>query len=250
MNGDTGQTNKTAAETESLPEATQSEKQPAEKPRLKGFGYLYKRSNLWWIRYSVRGKDFPESSGSENEMDAMRLLMRRWKEVGRGRFIGPSEDRVLIDDLFQTLEDDYTINRRRSARNLKYRVGHLKAAFGGMKAIDVTEDLIERYKVNRLSEKTERGANPVRPATVNRELAALRKAFRLAVRQKRISAAPNVAMLEENNVRQGFVEPIEFETIVNKPAGIYAGLCAVRLSDRMEKGGTAYACLGRREPRG
>jgi len=55
----------------------------------------------------------------------------------------------------------------------------------------------------------------VRPATINRELAALRKAFRLAVRQKRIATAPAISMLQEDNVRQGFVEPKEFEAIVN-----------------------------------
>ena len=83
-----------------------------------------------------------------------------------------------------------------------------------MRAIDVTEDLIERYKVNRLSERTERGRKPVRPATINRELAALRKAFRLAVRQKRIGVAPAITMLSENNARQGFLEPADFESIV------------------------------------
>jgi integrase len=143
----------------------------------------------------------------------MKLLKRRWQEVGRGRFIGPAEDRVTLEDLLKTLEDDYAVNQRRSARNLTYRLRHLRAAFGDMRAIDVTEDRIERYKSQRLSEKTERGDRMVKPATVNRELAALRKAFRLAVRQKRISTAPAISLLPENNVRQGFVEPKEFELL-------------------------------------
>ena len=42
----------------------------------------------------------------------------------------------------------------------------------------------------------------------------LRKAFRLGVRQKRIAAAPTIDLLAENNVRQGFVEPADFEKIV------------------------------------
>lgn len=199
----------------SNPASASAEGSASEKPALKGFGYLYKRGRLWWIRYSVRSKDFRESSGSERERDAMKLLKKRWQEVGKGRFIGPSEDRVLIDDLFQTLQDDYAINGRRSARMLKYRLRHLRSSFGGMKAIDVTEDLIERYKVTRLAETTERGKKQVRPATVNRELAALRKAFSLAVRQKRIGAARIVTMLEENNARQGFVEVKDFEAIVS-----------------------------------
>ena len=192
---------------------------PSEKPRLRGFGYLYKRGNFWWIRYSVRGKDFRESSGSEQEADAMRLLKRRWKEVGRGRFIGPSEERVMVDDLLETLELDYRNNERRSLGDLKWRLRHLRAAFGGMRAIDVTGERIEQYKALRLSEKTEWGRKPVRPATVNRELAALRRAFRLAIEHARISAAPKITMLAENNARQGFLEPADFEATVNSLPG-------------------------------
>ena len=186
-----------------------------ERPRLKGFGYLYKRGRSWWIRYSVRGKDFRESSGSERESEAMRLLKRRWKEVGKGRFIGPSEEKVTMDSLFDALKVDYQNNRRRSLGTLEGRLRHLRAAFENLRAIDVMEDRIERYKASRLAETTERGSSHVKPATVNRELAALRKAFNLAVRQKRISVAPAMTLLSENNARQGFLEPADFEAIVH-----------------------------------
>lgn len=211
--------NTTKIETSATAEAGNSERQAEspEKLRLKGFGSVYQRgkSKIWHIRYSWRRKEYRESSHSERQADAIRLLKRRWKETGRGRFIGPSEDKVLIDDLLTTLEEDYALNRRRSTPSLKWRLRHLRAAFGGAKAIEVGEDAIDRYKTTRLAERTEVGNRPVRPATVNRELAALRKAFKLAVRQKRISTAPSVTMLPENNVRQGFVEPREFAAIVN-----------------------------------
>jgi integrase len=209
-----------ARHTES-PEGTnqQTPDSPSEKPRLRGFGYLYRRGSLWWIRYSHRGNDFRESSGSESEREAMRLLKKRWKEIGKGRFIGPSEDRVMMDDLLDALVVDYQNNKRRSLEDLNGRLKHLRAAFGNMRAIDVSEDRVERYKVSRLGEKRKRGTTTIRPATVNRELAALRKAFSLAVRQKRIAAAPAIAMLAENNARQGFLEPADFEMIAkNLPA--------------------------------
>lgn len=119
-----------------------------------------------------------------------------------------------MGDLFASLETDYEINGRRSLGTLKGRLVHLREAFGNMQAVDVNEEGVERYKLMRLGERTKRGNKPIQPATVNRELAALRKAFRLAARQKRIAAAPEIAMLVENNVRQGFVEPGTFETIV------------------------------------
>jgi integrase len=119
-----------------------------------------------------------------------------------------------MGQLLDSLELEYTINRRRSLVTLQGRVRHLRAAFGNMRAIDVTEERIERYKLARLEEKTVRGNKPVQPATVNRELAALRRAFRLAVKQKRIAVAPSIELLEENNVRQGFIEPGDFETLI------------------------------------
>jgi integrase len=120
----------------------------------------------------------------------------------------------MMDDLFDSLESEYAINGRRSLGTLKGRLAHLRDAFSSLRAVDVTEEKAERYKLMRLSEKTKRGKKPIQPATVNRELAALRRAFRLAVRQKRIAAAPEITLLAENNVRQGFVEPGNFDRIV------------------------------------
>jgi len=54
------------------------------------------------------------------------------------------------------------------------------------------------------------------PATVNRELAALRRAFSLALDQERLSVAPRIRMLEENNVREGFTTPDVFSRVAEE----------------------------------
>jgi len=59
----------------------------------------------------------------------------------------------------------------------------------------VHEARVEAYKAHRLGEKKA-------GATVNRELAALRRAFRLGVKQKRISRAPEIEMLAEAPPRE------------------------------------------------
>src|SRR5207247_3933149 len=69
------------------------------------------------------------------------------------------------------------------------------AAFGLDRALDVHEARVEAYKAHRLGEKKA-------GATVNRELAALRRAFRLGVKQKRISRAPEIEMLAEAPPRE------------------------------------------------
>jgi len=174
---------------------------------LRGFGRKYRRGCVWWIEYWHRNRQHRESTRSGREVDADRLLKKRLKQIGRGRFVGPSEDRLLIDEILIGLETDYEVNQRRSRDTLAYRLAPLKAAFAGERAVDVTEERIERYKAARLAEK-------MSPATVNRELAALRRAFRLAVRQRRLSERPEITLLTEDNARQGFVSPGDFEALI------------------------------------
>src|SRR5206468_12186259 len=53
-----------------------------------------------------------------------------------------------------------------------------------------------------------------KPATVNRELAALRRAFALAIEQELLSVAPRVKLVAEHNARQGFVGRADFDRVV------------------------------------
>src|SRR5262249_22131777 len=109
---------------------------------MRGFGRIYRRRATWWVEYWHRGRQFRESSGSVRETDAERLLKRRLQEIGRGRFIGPTEERVLFTELLDGLLADYKLNGRRSLGTVQYYVAVLRSAFSGERAIDVTEDRI------------------------------------------------------------------------------------------------------------
>jgi integrase len=63
--------------------------------------------------------------------------------------------------------------------------------------------LIRKYIARRLEEKA---AN----ATINRELAALKRMYTLALQAERINRRPHIPMLQESNVRRGFFEHAEF----------------------------------------
>ena len=75
------------------------------------------------------------------------------------------------------------------------------------KAIDITTNSVERYKTLRLREKAA-------PATVNRELASLKRMFRLGLRQGMVATMPYISMLAEHNVRKGFFELDQFQAIL------------------------------------
>jgi integrase len=161
-------------------------------------GRVFKRGSVYWISYYHRGKEFRESSESDNESAAKKLLKKRI-EVAQGRLIGPNQERVTFGDLAQALLADYQINGRRSARSARLSISHLRKFFGFDRAVDITTDRIKAYAADRQKAKA---AN----ASINRELAALKRMFSLAVEDGRVSHGPYIPTLEEDNARQGFVD--------------------------------------------
>ena len=166
---------------------------------MRGMGRIFKRGSVYWIAYYHRGKEHRESSLSESEKEARRLLKKRIGEVGTGRFTGPREERVAFEDLAKALLTDYEINRRRSLRSARLSISHLREFFGLERAIDITTDRVKAYAANR---QKEGAAN----ASINRELAALKRMFTLAVQDGRLNTMPYIPTLEEGNARQGFID--------------------------------------------
>src|SRR5271166_703858 len=166
---------------------------------MRGMGRVFKRGSVYWIAFYHRGKEYRESSESVNESAAKKLLKQRIGEVAHGRLTGANQGRVTFDDLAQAFLADYQINGRRSVRSAHRSINHLRKVFGFERAVDITTDRIKTYAAHRQKEKA---AN----ASINRELAALKRMFNLAVQDGRVSNTPYVPSLEEDNARQGFVD--------------------------------------------
>jgi integrase len=177
------------------------------KPRWKRKDGSYYESPNWWIGFYHRGKEIRESSQSENEAEAKRLLKRKVTAIEAGKVL-PREDKLTFDELAKDLENDYRVNGKRTLADLPYRIGHLREFFGMDRAIDVTTDRGRAYQRKRLEE----GAAP---ATINRELAALRRMFSLAFNAGKLSRIPKLEMLAENNVRESFLEHGSFVSVLN-----------------------------------
>src|SRR5690606_19367912 len=114
---------------------------------------------------------------------------------------------VQFDALADLLREDYQRKGNRSSPEGRLR--HLSAFFGGKRAADITEPEIDRYIARRLKQ----GAAH---ATVNRELAALRRALRLGRRARLVAQVPAVEMLGESKPRQGFVTEAELQRLLSE----------------------------------
>jgi integrase len=146
-----------------------------------------------------RGKEYRESSRSDSEAQARKLLKKRIGEVATGQLIGPSEERVSFEDLAKMLITDYEINGKRSVDSARLSIRHLREFFSLYRAIDITPDRISAYVRARQEEDAANGS-------INRELAALKRAFTLATRAGKLGSAPYIPLLEENNSRRGFLD--------------------------------------------
>ena len=77
---------------------------------MRGMGRVFKRGPVYWIAYYHRGKEYRESSESENESAAKKLLKKRIGEVAQGRLRGANQDRLTFDDLAQALLADLCLS--------------------------------------------------------------------------------------------------------------------------------------------
>jgi len=82
-------------------------------------GCIYKRGEIYWIKYYRNGKPYLESTKSEKEADAKRLLKKREGEISEGKLPGIYFDKVRFDELAKDYLTDYEVNKKRSSIRLK-----------------------------------------------------------------------------------------------------------------------------------
>jgi integrase len=190
---------------------------PAKTPkRARGTGSIFTmpRSSIRWIKYHRNGVPMRESSHSTKDSVAEKLLRRRLGEIEAETFTGPKLMKISVDELADDLMAEYRANGRKTLPDVEARWRlHLKPYFGGLRAVQVTTQLIDKYKARRRDEGAEN-------ATINRELAALKRMFSIARRSTppKVVSPPYIPMLKEDNVRKGFVEPADYDKLVSQCA--------------------------------
>jgi integrase len=151
---------------------------------------------------------FRESSRSELKTIASTLLKKREGDIADGRLPALQAEKTTFEDLKRLYLQDYEINRKKSIKRAGQLVAKLTGEFKGHRAIQITTQRVHDYISRRQSEKAANG-------TINRELTALKRMFKLATQQTPplVLSIPHIPHLREDNVRRGFFTEEDYKLL-------------------------------------
>jgi integrase len=179
-------------------------------------------SAIWWAKYYVSGRMRRESTETADYAEAKDFVKKREGEAASGLPIPKSARRVTFAELAADEVNDYRKNGMRSIVDLEIRLNkHILPRLGHLKATKIRTAEINDYIARRLAEGAANG-------TINRELTAIRRAFSLGVASEKIHSKPSIQMLTENNVRKGFFDRDQLESVTrhlrphNGPPALFA----------------------------
>lgn len=211
---------------------------------------IYKRGNVFWIRYAgLDGKIVFESSHNDKFKEAQDLLIQRKGEIKDGK--QPEIKKRILNHTFRELEQEYLkwIERQRAFRQKQQVVNQLTETFGNIPLRHFNTRLLEQYQTERLqkgNKKVKVGANewrylPNKPATINRHIAVIKHMFTKAVQWEMVEEyalkkVRQVKLLEENNRRLRYLSKEECQALINTCQGNTKAIVITALNTGMRKG--------------
>jgi integrase len=164
------------------------------------------------MQYFAAGRRIRESTKCELQRDAQRVLQAKLVDLPRHtpHRHGHTAALPTVTELFAAIERDYSLNGRKSLHHLRSLwTNHLAQFFGTIPASNLTSLMVLEYVNLR---RTAGAAN----ASINRELSALKRMYRLALKSQTIKIVPYIGMLEERNIRKGFVRDADYAALAHE----------------------------------
>ncbi len=172
-------------------------------------------SKNYWIEYYLEGKRTRERIGRSKQ-----AAENRFREVqtakAEGRNIRKNKNSLItLGNLRDWYLDLSEVKQRRSFSSIKKCLRICVDGIGDIPVSQLTQNRLELFRKKRLTEISERKGRPVKPSTVNRDVANLRAMLNKALDHSKIESnlIGWIKQLEENNVRERVLSPEEFETL-------------------------------------
>lgn len=188
--------------------------------------YRRKDSRFYWIAPMIGGVQRPRSSETTDYAEACAALKVLEGRIASGEPVTARIGRSLFSELLDDMITKYRVDRRITdpkdpilKRDLLAKLTHIRPAFGHLRTAQITKSVINKFVEDR------QGSGAAN-STINQELSAIKRAFRLAYPDK-VLVIPKITMLKENNDRDGYYEPEQFQQLAMRCDELTAAVLTV-----------------------
>jgi len=156
---------------------------------------LFKRRHIWWTGFYVNGKRYQESTGTTNRRQAEEIERKIKDEKNLASFGIPTVDPTIT---FNALADEFKEKAKTSIFHAG-RLVFLREFFGEMPVRMITRNTVLEYRQSRQGAKPE-----LKDATLNRDVAVIRRILFWALEQGLIAQNPlvRVGMVRERRTKK------------------------------------------------
>jgi len=175
----------------------------------------------WIVQYPyaldpITGKlKYTSEKAGQSKRLAERTFAKKMLDWEKKKHLGlETKKEYAFRELIDWYLDLPKVKEKRSYNDDLSRSVILKEAFGNHLAHDIKPAMVEAFQHELLNRKCQRKKTKVKPASVNRVIALMKRVFNLAVREEFVDRNPcfKVSMLSENNKRDRVLTKDEFES--------------------------------------
>jgi len=173
---------------------------------------LFKRGQTWWIRFTYKGKQKRKSTETNDKKLAGRIYHKVLGEVAEGKWFErlPGEEKTFREMMDKYMKE-HSLPKKASSERDRSSLTHLLPFFGDYILSEVAPNRVNEYKTSRRNEG-------VSPCTINRELALMKHAFSLAIKEwgwSRDNPVQKVSMEKEPSSRDRWMTYEEEERLLS-----------------------------------
>lgn len=158
---------------------------------------LYRRGRVWHMSFIYKGRRYRKSTETEDRKLAQRIYDKVKGEIAEGKWFErlPGEEKTFREMMEKYLSEH--VSKLKSHRAFRGYAKNLIFFFGDYLLSEITPKRVNEFKIKRRNDG-------VSPATINRELATIKKAFNLAIKEwewLKDNPVSKISMEKENNKR-------------------------------------------------
>jgi integrase len=138
---------------------------------------LFKRGSIFWMSFTYQRKQVRRSTETDDKKLAEKIYHKVMAEVAEGKwFEEPAREVKTFREMMEKYMREHSALKKRSTSRDETSLKHLLPFFGECSLANLSPRLINRYKTERL-------VAGAATSSLNRELALMKHAFSLAIRE-------------------------------------------------------------------